>query len=365
MTQPAKIALVLGIVAAGAIFFSLSRSKSPPAPAVTGKPGAAAPTAPPAKKTTTLQPAKNPSTATPPVDLVDGGQGRQLPRIVVEWKQRIIEALTREGIDAAARLIDQTNDGIMTAQERGRLLRELAKDIAAIASPEDAAALVRKLPEGGDQLALATEVPGALAQKNPQAAAAFARAMEGNDFARNASQTAAREWSRTDMGGAVKWLNSLPNKIMQASAAEGIAATLASQDVGKALDWANQIEDPYLQGAVLTKAAKVLANRDPAAAAQWAANFPDSLSLRQSLGYAMPRWVAKDINAARQWAMELQNPAARLEALTALGTAWGAQDKTAASNWAAQLPEDARAQVQAAINRPPASPVIGAPEPPR
>lgn len=189
-----------------------------------------------------------------------------VPKVTFTKLEEFVTALTKaieskSGAASISRLLNASRVRLKS-DEHFTFLSSAIQQMAET-DPTGALAVLRQVTDLHDQQILAVGIPTALVTKDPKAAAAWASSLAGHDMARNAHQTVAREWAKTDRPAIAEWLNQTGASVLKGAVAEGLAQTWASEDLDGLTEWARGITDPYIQTNVLVKATKILATKSP------------------------------------------------------------------------------------------------------
>ena len=339
-----SIALLLVLVSLGLIGYWLAGEKpvqAPAATAVTSRPSSAV-----------RLPDSSQPTSPAKLQQVRNAVEAPLPELPFKTLGEFSAALLKAFEDKSsprqiAHLLNQSGKKLQPL-DHAELLHQAFEKLAS-KDAKQAADVLRNLTDPSDQQLMAAGIPSLLTDKDPRAAAEFAKNLSGHDMARTANQFVSRQWAATDRESVLKWLGSTTAMADKASIAEGLAQTWAGEDMDALTKWAAGVTDPVIQSAALVKAVKVMAATDPAAAADWAAKFPDGAGKRQAIAYSATAWGTADPASAANWAQQFTDPTTRMNALSGVMRGWLNTDQPAAKAWANQLPAAERDQVLANV----------------
>jgi len=177
------------------------------------------------------------------------------------------------------------------------------------------------------------------AQNEPGVVAAWAAALPVGDNRRFALETAALAWGDRDPAAAARWARTLANDAERACALTNIAGEAVRSEPLLALELARSLPDAA-RDEIVPRAAMEWAAQDPADAADWARKIPaESLRATVLAGIATA-WSDQDpVGGATLAAKEL--PAGRLQAdaVVSIVQRWAQRAPADAAGWVLQFPE--------------------------
>lgn len=143
-------------------------------------------------------------------------------------------------------------------------------------------------------------VASAVAEVEPQRAAAWVERQLSGDYWDGLARRVAVRWARQDGEAALAWLETLPPEKLGTAVDEAYRIWF-TRDRERARAWIQHAEgNPVLQPAVGFYALSV-APDDPAAGLSWAAKLSDETLRHRTLVRLGRGWMARDPEAARAW----------------------------------------------------------------
>ena len=147
----------------------------------------------------------------------------------------------------------------------------------------------------------------------------------------------ARAWAERDTEAAMAWAETLEGE-MQGRAFSQIASEMLEIDPTAAETLARRIESPEERGSVMKSIARLRLGSDPAQARDWIEGLPESDRAAAWNG-AANEWASLDPKAAGTFASETNDPTARKQLVEALAHTWPRHDPATAAQWASTLTE--------------------------
>jgi hypothetical protein len=154
----------------------------------------------------------------------------------------------------------------------------------------------------------------------------------------NGCQQVASQWANTDLGAAIKWVQSLPDGPAKEQALYGIANPWVASDPKAAIAFMLGQPSSNQQSNLLYSAANQWAQKDPDAMRIWALSVPVGEFRLNVLPEAFSAWASSDPESAAAYVTKLSSDEQDAAGSGVLST-WGEQDPSAAAAWVSHLPD--------------------------
>lgn len=209
----------------------------------------------------------------------------------------------------------------------------------ASASPAEALALIRDLPDGmqGRRDSLIASVVSGLADSDRVLATEFIVGLKGGDAGRAAELigVVARESLRADgVEAASLWSESLPDGPVKGAAMQRVAEEFAKSDPEAAARWAQRHADEDYAANVVAEVGQKWAARNPVEAVSWLESLPEGRGQVAGLNSAFGDWEDRDPAAAAEYLFNMPASAKRDSAISGFSRGYAWQDPLTAIAWA-------------------------------
>lgn len=164
--------------------------------------------------------------------------------------------------------------------------------------------LLSQVPAGHARREVLHRLANYWAKLDPQAAAAWASALEGSDR-RHALEAVLHSWADADPAAAANYVVQLPVSEQNLHLVHAMGHKWAESDHAAAMRWALIQADPSLRGRAMGGVVSSWSDTDPAGAAAFAASIESQFERKRVLEVAARRWASKDPVEALEWAQAL------------------------------------------------------------
>lgn len=151
--------------------------------------------------------------------------------------------------------------------------------------------------EGRDQGDAMKSVFSQVAKDDPSTAAGMLSSITDPEALKDAQNSVAREWGKTNWGDAQAWISSLPADQQAGATAQALRGMADSDPVAAAANIGSIPEGDARDGTIENIARK-WGRDDPAAAAAWVMETGSESAQKESIGQVMSSWVQADAVSA-------------------------------------------------------------------
>jgi len=203
--------------------------------------------------------------------------------------------------DAAKYYTDNPNEFRMEGMMRGRGGRggSTAGTIAAEWARQDSAGAMAWATslEGRDQRDAVRSIVGEAAKEDPSKAAEMLSSIADADTKKDAQDTIAREWGKTNWSEAQAWIATLPAD-QQSDATARALRGLADTDPQAAAKNVTALPEGEARDDAMASIAREWGNTDPSGAAKWLMDSGTAEAQEEGIGRVVSSWVGQDAEAA-------------------------------------------------------------------
>jgi hypothetical protein len=253
---------------------------------------------------------------------------------------RRAEALDRAVESIADADVPEVLDGLMGGKDpAANELRPLLVRRWAERDPQAAAAWAGQFPEGGERRMILEQIALAWAEKDFSTATGWVNGLPAGESREGAALAIGYEAAATQPKAAL----ALADLVSTSPAHDDLIVHAVSQwggaDPAAALEWVNGVPDEQLRQRLLAAVAVASAKRDGRAAAALAAEAlaPGPVQDRTAVA-VVQRWAQQSPIDAASWVAQFPETSTRNVALENLFAIWLPQDSASAIRWISELP---------------------------
>ena len=173
------------------------------------------------------------------------------------------------------------------------------------------------------------------ANSSPMVVAEYINGLEDGEFKQEITGRVAKEWAESDPEEAIKWSDSLDNKLRD-QALSHIASEVLDLDSERAEQIARKISSAEGRQSLMEQIGRLQMTANFDEAVRWMGELPEKDRASAWRG-AAKEWVALDPVSASQYAMNTEDPKIQEQLVDALSYSWPRIDPHAAANWAQSL----------------------------
>lgn len=201
--------------------------------------------------------------------------------------------------------------------------------------------LLQSINRWEDKIYFAQSVVSRLAAVAPDEAAALVDRLKGQKRLKELLYgEIGRQWARSDVDGALGWLEQLPPDKLRFRAIEGIVGTWLASDRKAAAQWLGGIVDVRDLRGISETVGDTWARVDRQGAYQWAAGMQDGRARSTALVSIAAAWAREEPSAAAAWAAEFPSGNGRMNAMVSTAVIYAQKDPEGAADWFQGLPND-------------------------
>ena len=173
------------------------------------------------------------------------------------------------------------------------------------------------------------------ANSSPMIVAEYIDGLAEGEFKLEITGRVAKEWAEFDPEEAIKWSDSLDNKLRD-QALSHIASEVLELDSDRAEQITRKISSAEGRRSLMEQIGRLQMTANFDEAVRWMEELPEEDRASAWRG-AAKEWVALDPASASQYAMNIEDPKIQEQLVDALSYSWPRIDPQAAANWAQSL----------------------------
>jgi hypothetical protein len=195
---------------------------------------------------------------------------------------------------------------------------------------------VQTLPEGPAKVQALAQASYSWTEIDPQAAAVYAAQQMDPQLISNV----ASKWAERDPQAAAFWVRGLPAGEARDSAVASLASVWGQMDPAAAAAYVTSLPPGDAQTKAVAAVASAWASTSPAQAAQWIGQFPEGPVREQAMEGLIESWAANNVNQAAQWLQSLPQGSSRDAAVATFSREATQMDPGAAFQWAETVSDE-------------------------